>query len=762
MGKYLILGDWFLGTIAKFFINFIDHVSYSLAMVGYNIFYAVAQLDLFGGSPQGELLYNEITKRFYMILSIIMVFVFAYQLIMLIIDPDGKGKGASSQIVKSTVVSLVLLIFLPLIYRYMALFQIHVLENNTIGALILGTNASSADKNPGKNIAVMILISFYHPEGTTYSTFFSENGKLYNDAYDRCLADCKISDTDDTEHTKTCEKYVNDLKKWENTGRISAITWGSGDLKNYIGDTMSYSWILSTVAALAVAYVFFLYAVDIGARSVKLGVLQLISPIPVVLKIFPQTKKSFDTWFDQMKKTYLELFIRVAIIFFALELVKLVPVFISIIFRANGPVEADSFTKCVATLILVWGILRFVQDVPTLFKDLFSLDGNLLKGLELNPLKPQDRIKNNKAVMWGAGKATGAIAGAEAAYKRKTQGIDFNAKDANGKKPLGTARLGAIASSLKGAGAGLVHGKALTGLSSDDIHQSMYEVSDKVNKTLDKNFEKSKTEAYKRYTNELLDPNISNEVAKANYKDALKTARDKRKEDLEKERNKYRENHANRIARTDEELNANVKNANIIVDGASKIEGIAVDKKLEGDLKLMEQELRKLKLDPNADRGMISNYEAEIEKTKKEITKKKVDAINNTSAYQEYIKHMTGETEKAYKKIAEHQWDSDMIDTMNKYITAHASDFSVDGITNVSLGETDKLEKVMTKIFENTKNISGNIDSETINVLTQLGDSYGNYAAGAQAYADIEKAKLEKTNKSDSGSPTPPADGDKK
>ena len=94
-------------------------------------------------------------------------------------------------------------------------------------------------------------------------------------------------------------------------------------LRHWVGDTMTYSIVLSSFAALACAYVFFIYAIDIGTRAVKLGVLQLISPVPVVLRIFPNTKKSFDTWFSHLKKTYLELFIRVAVIFFALEVVKM-------------------------------------------------------------------------------------------------------------------------------------------------------------------------------------------------------------------------------------------------------------------------------------------------------------------------------------------------------------------------------------------------------------------------------------------------------
>ena len=168
-----MIADWLNNAVMLLFIGWIDTVCYGLLMVAYNIFYAVAQLDLFGGGSAGTLLYETITQRLYMILSIVMVFIFAYQLIMLIIDPDGKGKGAMSQVVKDTLISIILLIVLPLVYRYMAMFQFHVLENGTIPAIIMGTNGGSSG-NPGKNVAGMVLISFFHPNGTVYNTFFDE------------------------------------------------------------------------------------------------------------------------------------------------------------------------------------------------------------------------------------------------------------------------------------------------------------------------------------------------------------------------------------------------------------------------------------------------------------------------------------------------------------------------------------------------------------------------------------------------------------
>lgn len=425
-----MIANFLMNSMTMIFIGLIDTVCYGLLTVAYNIFYAVSQIDLFGGGGAGQLLYTNLTKRIYTILSVVMVFIFAYQLIMLVIDPEGKNKGGAVQVFKSTVISIALLVALPIVYRYMSMFQFHVLENGTIPAIIMGTNAQDSDHNPGRNVAMMVLISFFHPNGTTYNTFFDESGDLRGDAIEECNEDTAAEDGE--EHTTTCEHYVAALEDWDNETHagVADLTWHDKKLRHWVGDTMSYTWIISSLGALAVAYFFFIYAIDIGVRAVKLGVLQLISPIPVVLRIFPNTKKTFDNWFDHMKKTYLELFVRVAVIFFALEIVKLIPEFIKIIFQAQSGSMADTLTKCIATVILILGILKFGQDAPGLFKELFSAGGGLLGGVNLKP-GARARIQDNKAAMWTMGKGAAMATAGVSQFRRQFAANKQELTDAN-------------------------------------------------------------------------------------------------------------------------------------------------------------------------------------------------------------------------------------------------------------------------------------------------------------------------------------------
>lgn len=474
--------NWLTGALATIFLSILDGLAYLLLSVSYNIFYAVSQLDIFGGTSAGQTLYEGITSRIYTVLSIVMVFVFAYQLIMMIADPDGKAKEGASHLIKDTLISIVLVIVLPLIFKYMSLFQYHVLENNTIPAIILGTNGGNSEKTPGKNIAMMVLTSFYHPNGTSYNTFFDENGKVRGDAYDACLSETAAEDGE--EHPKTCEEYVKELTTWEtsNSGSngLKSLVWNS-TLKGYIFDTMTYTFILSTVAALAAAWMFLCYALDVGVRAVKLGVLQLISPIPVILKIFPQTKKSYEKWFFQIKKTYIELFVRIAVIFFGMEIIKLIPAFVRIIFDSNNSIQADAFTQCIATVILILGILRFCQDAPGLFKELFDTGSGLFSGINFKP-GVKNRLEENKGLMWGFNKAASIAGGAVGQFKRQ---YELNRRTA-GNTPVsenrGTAIRHAIPAALRGIRKGMMQKSNQTTLSGSSWRNAMLDSSNAVNK----------------------------------------------------------------------------------------------------------------------------------------------------------------------------------------------------------------------------------------------------------------------------------------
>lgn len=764
--NFLMVGDFIVAGIATIFLSLLDGIAYWLLSVAYNIFYAVAQLDIFGGSSAGETLYTGITSRIYTVLSIVMVFIFAYQLIMMIADPDGKAKEGASHLVRDTLVSIVLLIVLPLVYKYMALFQYHVLENNTIPAIILGTNGTTSENPPGKSIAMMVMISFYHPNGTTYNTFFDEEGKVRGDAYDKCLAETAAEDGE--EHPTTCEKYVGRLTDWENSDNgngLSALVW-DGSLKGYIGDTMHYSWVMSTGAALAVAWMFICYALDIGVRAVKLGVLQLISPVPIILKIFPQTKKSFDKWFFQMKKTYVELFVRIAVIFFGLEIIKLIPVFIRIIFDSNNNIQTDGFTKCVATVVLILGILRFCQDAPSLFKEIFDTGSGLFSGINLKP-GVKNRLEENKGLMWGYNKAAAITGGMVGQFKRQ---YALNRKTA-GNTPVsenkGRAALSAVPAALRGIVQGAKQKSNQTTLSGDSWRNAMLDSSNAVNKDFfanDKLVQKAQNRA--QYLHDKLqtggDDAMTAAEARRKYREANKDARVSYRDDRRQTRKDAATYFNEQLAGGGQKVSASAQSLKTITDSIKGIVDNAKTVALDDRIKALEAERNKHdKYSSDRDvngKNAYERYDDMINGLKAERLDKRATQYNDNQTARQYMANAVADINKAIKNSP----TIDMSTKLKESLLTVAQEKGLHLNQSINDLSTQDFQEILDSTMTRFQDISGNPNSKLsgkdMKVLDEIKTMYSEEQRFSSALQDqntaaaeaaFKKAQNKDTSKSD-------------
>lgn len=741
----LMIGDWLVAGFATIFVSILDGVAYWLLSVSYNIFYAVAQLDIFGGSTAGETLYNEITSRIYTILSIVMVFIFAYQLIMMIADPDGKAKEGASHLVRDTLISIVLIIVLPLVYRYMSLFQYHVLENNTIPAIILGTNGSSADNPPGKNIAMMVLISFYHPNGTTYNTFFDEEGKVRGDAYDTCLSETAAEDGE--EHPKTCEKFVNRITDWENSDSLgnglSGLVWDF-DLKGYIFDTMSYTFVISTGAALAVAWKFLCYALDVGVRAVKLGVLQLISPVPIILKIFPQTKKSFDKWFFQIKKTYVELFVRIAVIFFGLEIIKLIPAFIRIIFDSNNNIQTDGFTKCVATVILILGILRFCQDAPGLFKEIFDTGGGLFSGINLKP-GVKNRLEENKALMKGYNKTATIAGGAIGQFKRQ---YELNRKTAGNtvvSENKGKAFLSAMPAALRGVVQGAKQKSNQTTISSDAFKNAMLDSSNAVNKDFyanEKLVQKAENRAQylRNITQTGEEDAMTRKEARDVYREANKKARVDYREDRRQTRSDAKDYFNEQLAGGGQQVSVSAQSLKTITDNIKNIVDNAKTPALDDRIKALESEMNKI---VDKDSAEYKSYKTAVDNLKDERRTKRSEQYNENQTARQYMANAVADITKAIKNSPNVNMSSKLKQSLLDVAQLRGEYLGKD-INSLSNQDFQKiLDSTMTKFQDMSGTDAAKLTGADMKVLDEIKTTYADAQRFSSALQEQNTAAAE-------------------
>lgn len=433
-----MLGAGFITrTLGDIFIRLFDTVAYTLVSMSYRIFLAVSELDLFGGGTAGAALYEMFTKKMYLVLSVVMLFIFAYELILLLINPDGDGTKKTTGLLKDFVISIALVVVLPVVFKYMTVFQLHVIKNNTIGALVLGTAPTSSNTDEtayGDSIGMVVLMAFYHPQGAGYDSFFETTGEFKG--IDQAVADCEAGG--EASHD-TCQLWAEALDKWNTKMQNSGLAFAgrnditnNSDLINTLGDSdgSEYMWILCTGCGILVAWFFISYAIDLGTRAVKLGVLEIISPIPVMFNAIPKMKKSFETWKGELIKTYVELFVRLAIIFFIVKLCTLVPEFVEIIFKDSMTgVKGDFVVKAITMVVLILGLLKFAKEAPELFKSLFDNGGGLFKGLNFKP-GVKGRIESNEYAMKGMSAVTGAALGTIGNAAQRYRQAQFD-KDGN-------------------------------------------------------------------------------------------------------------------------------------------------------------------------------------------------------------------------------------------------------------------------------------------------------------------------------------------
>lgn len=409
-----LIGDWFKGIWIGLWLM-VDNVIYLFINWVYRIFMLVAEVDIFSSGDQIE----AITRRIYIIIGIAMLFIFAYNLILLIINPEGKQLGDMGKIVKNAIFSIILVTFLPLIFSYLTTIQKHVLESNVIARVILGTSANEASKTKkqaGVETALIIFSAFYHPTGESYYSCENSSHDLcdeYRKAYDEAFDNESIS------------KFVFDP-----------------DLKDgAIDDEMEYNYILSTIAGVFALWCFISFALDIGVRVGKLAFYELISPIPVMMRILPGDKM-FKKWFDGITKTYLSLFTRLLIIYFCMYLITLVPDVIDGLttLQAENPI-----LKALAMVVLILGILKFAQEAPKLVSDLFGSlgSGELSFGIG-------KKIKDNKLAMAGMGAIGGGAVGLASNVRKmfgsKEEGYKF--------KGFSNPARGVISGAVKGGKGG--------------------------------------------------------------------------------------------------------------------------------------------------------------------------------------------------------------------------------------------------------------------------------------------------------------------
>lgn len=408
----------------------LDSVVYTLASWSYGIFY-----ELSSSSLLSSLNLASASQRLYTLLGIFMLFRLAFSFIKYIVNPDDMEKG-TSKFITNLAVSLALIVSVPWIFNRAFKLQTYIMESNVIGNLILGMDTDRSDEDNfnassyGQSIAFMTFSAFYRPN-TAISGLESCSNILvyYNDyvepdsnshvKYNNNAGDAAVAK--ESQKIEACINALNDLKnvdgyegdKSTEIGTLFYIASQRADMsvlthpdvfRTYVSNAyvINYTAIVSTIALGFLALLFINFSFDVAIRNVKLCFLQIIAPIPIILNIEPGDakgdKKSLNWWVKECLRTYVDLFIRVATVYFGVFL-------INILFTGNS-VLGSSNTSPWFRVFMIFGILLFVKQIPDMIGKAFGID---VKGqFSLNPLK---RIGESRLASMAVGGAAGLVGG---------------------------------------------------------------------------------------------------------------------------------------------------------------------------------------------------------------------------------------------------------------------------------------------------------------------------------------------------------------
>lgn len=384
-----------LTDILRSFSFFLDKVIYGFVGTVYNLLVEIAETSIFT-----EEVIDIFAGKIYALLGIFMLFKVSFSILTYIVSPDDfvdKNKGFG-KLISSILITLTLLVVTPWLFSQAMEVQRIILRDNIIGKIFINTGSgtsTSSMADPGNLMAYQTYKAFFHVDTSLYPACEIQSGSGDPQDFNNC---------DTQSGLKDLNAHLTTLKYSEQANSVSIYM--DDDLLNAKGSDggyfMTYIPFISVACGLVLLLLLIVFCFDIAVRSVKLGFLRMIAPVPIVSRIDPKKgKEVFDKWFKMVLSTYLDLFIRLIAIYFAVFVISIVTQNLGTIDAVTGLRKSPN---AFVIVFIVLGSLLFAKQLPKLIEDLtgFKMDGKFT----LNPLK---KVSTIPAIGAGAALAAGGI-----------------------------------------------------------------------------------------------------------------------------------------------------------------------------------------------------------------------------------------------------------------------------------------------------------------------------------------------------------------
>lgn len=384
---------WWMDIIRSFFALF-DRVVYWLLMIAYEVFFNIADATILSSDTV-----RNFYSRIQLIIGIFMIFKVSVSLMQAVMDPDrltnkdtGMGKMISRIIVMLAMFTAIIPLNIP--YAEEGTYNAYLNENG----LLFGTLYSLQSRIVGQNVLGKLIIGNVSTNSTS-SNLSDSSGDIINDKSQsakelatfvlKTFVRINLKKGATEEGASNPSNYMC-TSGWADDGKDDYKTYASkkstpNDILNNINDwctgpngtddnySFVYTPIISTICGGFVVFMLLSYCIDIAVRALKMAVLRLIAPVPIISYIDPKSSKdgAFASWVKALTSTYLDLFLRLIIIFFVLFCVQ------EIIEHGLDIPIAHGTIGAISTVFIIIGMFYFAKIAPKFIKDTLGLKGSL-------------------------------------------------------------------------------------------------------------------------------------------------------------------------------------------------------------------------------------------------------------------------------------------------------------------------------------------------------------------------------------------------
>lgn len=365
---------------------------YGLIPKIYSIFFNLANTRFLKSD-----LVEQFSANLYVLVSVIMLFGFSITILSAIVNPDllSDSKKGVPAMFKRAIIGLALMVIIPFAFDEMYKIQENVMTNSLIEKIIVGADFSCDENddscevggNGGQVIAGTLIQSVLRPAEDTVET----------------------SQNIEEDYNNMIQKDITKINRIADSINITREDAGSTtEDGNHV---FHFDGLIAIIVGAGVCYILILFALDMAVRIFKLAFLELTAPISIVGYI-AAGDKIISSWFKEVGKTFLDVFVRIAAIAFYLFLINNLSSFM---------VDFEGKTwRYVLITFLIIGMLIFAKQVPDMIGKIFGVEmksqggiaGRLgsMAGVGNVAKKAWEAVRNPIAAGAGIASAGGALA----------------------------------------------------------------------------------------------------------------------------------------------------------------------------------------------------------------------------------------------------------------------------------------------------------------------------------------------------------------